>query len=124
MASMRRWFNRRRAQGAGQMIPAGGQVEGQVVPSPGDGSLELADAVELVRQHLQKAEQAGQDGWMQFEVGPIELEFAVELRNSTDLKAGAKFYVIDASAGKSIGETRIHRLKLTLNPYGSPDEPS
>ncbi|MFE2722452.1 trypco2 family protein [Kitasatospora sp. NPDC059327] len=78
--------------------------------------IELADAVAAVRDELLKASAraAGQD--VVFEVGPVEMEFEVELR--ADAKAGGKFRVwaVSAEAEAGVSRGRTHRVSFTLTP--------
>ncbi|OKJ03296.1 trypco2 family protein [Kitasatospora sp. CB01950] len=96
--------------------------------------IELADAVAAVRDELLKARSRGASSDLVFEVGPVEMEFEVELR--ADAKVGGKFRVwavsADAEAGVSRGTT--HRVSFTLTPrlrdggglliHGDPDAPA
>ncbi|BAJ26734.1 MULTISPECIES: trypco2 family protein [Kitasatospora] len=97
--------------------------------------IELADAVAAVRDELLKAQSRGAASDLVFEVGPLEMEFEVELR--ADAKVGGKFRVwavsADAEAGVSRGAT--HRVTFTLTPrlrdgrpalliHGDPDAPA
>ncbi|MFG3701387.1 trypco2 family protein [Micromonospora sp. NPDC047620] len=79
--------------------------------------IELADAVAVVREELLEAARRGADHEVGFVVGPIEMEFAVELRADVKAKAGFKAWVL-ASAEVQAGVTRgsIHRVKVTLTP--------
>ncbi|MCD7439637.1 hypothetical protein K4B79_15550 [Streptomyces lincolnensis] len=79
-----------------------------------DHRIELADAVQAVRDELvtAAARSSGQD--VAFEVGDIQLEFSVELRK--ELKGGVKVkaWVVEAGSEGSGGSTRTHRVAVTL----------
>ncbi|MHC3472160.1 trypco2 family protein [Streptomyces sp. 7R007] len=79
-----------------------------------DNRIELADAVQAVRDELITAagRSSGQD--VVFEVGDIELEFGVELRR--EVKGGAKVraWVVEAGVDGGGGTTRTHRVAVTL----------
>jgi hypothetical protein len=78
--------------------------------------IELADAVAAVRDELLKAQTRGAGQAIVFEVGPVEMEFEVELR--ADANAGGKFRVwaVSAEAGASVSRGRTHRVAFTLTP--------
>ncbi|MFE9426354.1 trypco2 family protein [Kitasatospora sp. NPDC006697] len=96
-----------------------------------DVDIELADAVAAVRDELLKAQSRGASSDLGFEVGPIEMEFEVELR--ADAKAAGKFRVwaVSAEAEAGVSRGRTHRVSFTLTPklrdggelliHGSPD---
>jgi hypothetical protein len=79
--------------------------------------IELADAVAVVREELLDAARRGVGQGVAFAVGPIEMEFAVELRADAKAKAGFKAWVL-ASAEVEAGVTRgrTHRVTVTLTP--------
>lgn len=79
--------------------------------------IELSDAVAAVREELLDAARRGSGQQIAFVVGPIEMEFTVELRADAKVKAGFKAWVLasaDAEAGVSRGRT--HKVKVTLTP--------
>lgn len=80
-------------------------------------NIELADAVAAVRQELVEAAWRGRGQSVGFVVGPIEMEFAVELRADAKAKAGFKAWVVasaEVEAGMSRGRT--HKVKVTVTP--------
>ncbi|MEU9337556.1 trypco2 family protein [Streptomyces sp. NPDC048290] len=79
-----------------------------------DDRIELADAVAAVRDELITAagRATGQD--VTFEVGDIELEFAVELRKEARGGLKVKAWVVDAGADAGVGTSRTHRVAVTL----------
>jgi len=72
--------------------------------------------VAAVRDELLKAQRLGAGQELLFEVGPIEMEFEVELK--ADAKAAGKFKVwaLSAEAGGSVSRGRTHRISFTLTP--------
>lgn len=76
----------------------------------------MRKAVAVLRDELMAAARDGADEQIRFAVGPIELEFAVELRADAKAKAGFKAWVLsgDVSAGVARGTTQ--RVKVTLVP--------
>ncbi|MGQ4328567.1 trypco2 family protein [Streptomyces hayashii] len=81
----------------------------------------LADAVRGVRAELDAAQKEGAGKEVGFEVGQIELEFAVDFRKETAAQAGARVYVLSLGARGSVAATATHRMKLVLNPKGQQD---
>lgn len=88
-------------------------------------SIPLANVIKGLRKELSEAIAAGDGEDIRFQLGPVELEFQVEVSLEAEGKAGAKggiqFGVI--SLGEVSGETTvsrsqgtIHTIKLTLNP--------
>ncbi|WP_263101896.1 trypco2 family protein [Kitasatospora sp. DSM 101779] len=85
----------------------------------------LADAVDAVREELLEAASRGEGQPLSFEVGPIEMEFEIELR--AEAKAGGKFkaWVVSAEAEAGVSRGRTHRVAFTLTPRaaGPADSP-
>jgi hypothetical protein len=78
--------------------------------------VELAKAVQSLRDELLEAAAQGAGQAVRFAVDSIELEFSVELRNDIAGKAGVKAWVITAGADVKRGRANTHRVKLTLSP--------
>ncbi|MFE7835522.1 trypco2 family protein [Streptomyces sp. NPDC057474] len=78
--------------------------------------IELADAVAVLRDGLLAAVAQGADQDLSFEVGPIELEFLVELRQDVKVKSGFKAWVITGDAEAGLARGRTHRVKFALTP--------
>jgi hypothetical protein len=78
--------------------------------------IDLADAVAVVRDQLLEAAARGTGENIGFLVGPVEMEFTVELKADAKAKAGFKAWVVsgDAEAGMSRGRTQ--RVKIMLTP--------
>ncbi|WP_369034100.1 MULTISPECIES: trypco2 family protein [Streptomyces] len=78
--------------------------------------IELAAAVQAVRDELTAAAAAAGPSGVRFGVGPIELELALELR--LDAKVGGKVraWVVTAEGEAGTGRTRTHRVRVTLQP--------
>ena len=76
----------------------------------------LADAVRGIREELDIALDEGRNDRILFELGPIEMEFGVDVRKDRSARAGVKVWVLNASAGGDNGTTATSRLKVTLNP--------
>jgi hypothetical protein len=82
----------------------------------GSMDIELADAVVVLCDGLLAAIAQGADEDLRFEVGPIELEFLVELRQDVKVKAGFKAWVITGDVEAGLTRGRTHRVKFALTP--------
>lgn len=78
--------------------------------------IELADAVQAVRDELLAAAARGTGRDLRFEVGDINLEFTVELRRDARVKSGVRAWVISADADVGRSTARTHRVSFTLRP--------
>ncbi|MET8700714.1 trypco2 family protein [Kitasatospora sp. NPDC004723] len=77
----------------------------------------LADAVAAVRDELlEAAARAGDDPQVVFAVGPVEMEFEVELRADAKAKAGFKLWAVGAETEAGLSRARTHRVSFTLTP--------
>ncbi|MCF3132281.1 trypco2 family protein [Streptomyces olivochromogenes] len=78
--------------------------------------IELADAVQAVRDQLLIAASRASGQGVAFEVGDIQMEFTVELR--AEEKAGAKVraWVLDAGVDDTRSTARTHKVSFTLSP--------
>lgn len=81
--------------------------------------IELARAVAALRDELMDAAAQGADRGIAFEVGPIEIEFQVELRQDVRVKSGFRAWVLTADADAGVARGRGHRVSLTLTPRRS-----
>lgn len=82
----------------------------------GAADIELADAVAAVRDELLSAAARGVGQEVEFVVGPIELEFAVELRKEAKAKAGFKAWVVSGDVEAGASRTERHRVTVSLTP--------
>lgn len=78
--------------------------------------IELADAVAVVRDELLEAAGRATDAAVEFVVGPIELEFTVELKVDAKAKAGFKAWVVSADLEAGASRTSKHRVTVQLTP--------
>ncbi|MDH6214555.1 trypco2 family protein [Streptomyces pseudovenezuelae] len=76
--------------------------------------VELADAVQTIRDELLTAARrsTGQD--VVFEVGDIQMEFTVEFRKENKAHAKVLAWVVDAGADTMRANTRTHKVSFTL----------
>jgi hypothetical protein len=78
--------------------------------------MELAEAVEAVRQGLMTGAARGADAGIRFEVGEIHMEFTVELQRTRSGHGGVKAWVVDAGAESARTLGRTHTVSFTLRP--------
>jgi Trypsin-co-occurring domain 2 len=53
---------------------------------------------------------------IRFRVGPVELEFLLEVTREVGAEGGVKFYVVSLGAKGGVARTSTHRIKLSLVP--------
>lgn len=81
-----------------------------------DSGIDLVDAVAAVRDQLIEAAVRGAGERIGFEVGPIQLEFTVELRRDVTAKAEIRAWVFTADASIGASSNTVHKASLTLTP--------
>jgi len=92
--------------------------------------LSLSDAIRHLRRELAQAQAGADPKGLRFEMREIELELQLVANEVTDLEAqgdagGSIWSVVtlkgSASASRSTGEDRTHRVKLTMGLAPKPD---
>ena len=78
--------------------------------------IELSAAVRAVREQLAQAALDGTGSAVRFEVGPIQMEFAVEIRREAGVRGGVKAWVLSADAEAKASRGTTHRVSFTLTP--------
>ncbi|MFJ6120369.1 trypco2 family protein [Streptomyces sp. NPDC092129] len=81
-----------------------------------DGAIELAAAVQAVRDELLTAASQGAGANLVFELGDIDMEFTVELRREAKGGLKVRAWVVDAGAESASANTRTHKVAFTLKP--------
>lgn len=81
-----------------------------------EGWLELADVVRALRRELVRATAEGRESDVRFELGPVELEFLVDVRKDAGGDAGVRFGVVSFGAKGGVASGSTHRVKLVLTP--------
>jgi hypothetical protein len=76
----------------------------------------LGDAVAALRDEVVDAVARRSEDEVEFAVGPIELEFGVELRRDAKVKSGFKAWVVSADGEGGVAHARTHKIKVTLVP--------
>lgn len=78
--------------------------------------IELSKAVAALRDELLEAAALGASEELALKVGPVELEFTVQLRADAKAKAGFKAWVLTGDVEAGAGRSRTHRVMVTLTP--------
>ncbi|MEU1403431.1 trypco2 family protein [Streptomyces sp. NPDC005728] len=89
-------------------------------------SIGVGEAVQALRDELLSAAAAGATSGVQFEVGPIELEFAFTLSREGTAKLGvSKIFsaVLSAELNGKVAKQDVHRVKLVLTPKDGTGQP-
>lgn len=91
-------------------------------------SIPIAKVIKSLRDELSQAIADGDGKDLRFELGPVELEFQVEVSMDLEGKTGAKGGVqigvislgeVSGEAGTTRSRGTTHTVKLTLNPVTS-----
>jgi hypothetical protein len=77
---------------------------------------ELGDTVSAVREQLQRAMVQGQGETLKFRTGPVEMEFAVEVKKEAGVKAKVFVLPWTVEAQGAVSTVGTHRIKITLQP--------
>jgi hypothetical protein len=78
--------------------------------------IELSSAIEALHEQLVEAADASSGHDIRFEVGPIQMEFAFELRRTSGKSGKLKAWVVEGGADTSSATSRVHRVTFTLHP--------
>ncbi len=78
--------------------------------------IELADAVESIRNQLIDAATRATGRPLAFSVGDIQMEFTLELRREHKAGGKVKAWVVEAGADTSRSTGRTHKVGFTLTP--------
>ncbi len=76
----------------------------------------LADAIAALRRELTTATAAGKDSALRFGLGPVEMEFLLEIRREGGGEGGVRLGVVTVGAKGAITNASTHRVKLSLQP--------
>jgi hypothetical protein len=89
-----------------------------------DNELGLAEAIDLVRSELVKAQDGGRGADLRFAVGPVEMEFVVEVVKKASGEAAIKVLnVLSLGGGGEVSRGEANRIKVVLNPIGKDGAP-
>ncbi|MFE2413841.1 trypco2 family protein [Kitasatospora sp. NPDC059408] len=82
----------------------------------------LVEAVAAVRDELMEAVAQGADQEIAFAVGPVEMEFQVEMRADAKAKGGFRLWAVAAETEAGVSRGRTHRVAFTLTPKSANGE--
>ena len=83
--------------------------------------LPLASAIDALRRELVAALEQGKDAEVRFALGPVELEFQVEISYEAGGEAGVKFWVVTLGGKGSRSSATTHTVRLRLSPVLAAD---
>ena len=83
--------------------------------------LPLADFIGALRAELRTAALA-KDPQLQFNVGPVTVEFTLMTRHEGGGKAGIRFWVVEAGASASVAGESTQKVTLALPPVTASGE--
>ena len=86
------------------------------MPDVSQVDVPLASAIKALRRELVTALHEGKDQDVRFALGPIELEFQVEVSREGGGDAGIKFWVVSLGAKGTRRSGTTHTVKLSLSP--------
>ncbi len=78
------------------------------------GHIDLAEAIEQLREELGQAQDAGANQQLQFEVDEVEVEFLVDIRKDASVGAKVRIAVVEVDADGRFGLGASHRLTFKL----------
>jgi hypothetical protein len=84
--------------------------------SAGSG-IGLAQAIELVRQELDAAAQAGAGARLGFVPDAVELEFEVVFETTGGAEAEVKVWVVSLGGKGEVSHEQTQRIKVALRPF-------
>ncbi|MER6582129.1 trypco2 family protein [Nonomuraea sp. NPDC001023] len=89
-----------------------------------DQFADLSATIRQIRRELTRAMHEGEGQELLFGLGPVELEFLVDVKNEVSGEGGVKISVISVGAKKAKGRSDSHKIKLTLNPVDVDGNPA
>ncbi|MEU4425897.1 trypco2 family protein [Actinoplanes sp. NPDC024001] len=81
-----------------------------------DGRIGLADAIALLHDELEEARAKGAGREIQFKVGPVELEFQVEVGREGTAGGKVRFYIVEAGAEGKLSSRSMQLVRIHLDP--------
>jgi hypothetical protein len=83
----------------------------------------LAEAIDVLRDELTTAMQAGGPSPLRFAVDELELELEVAMSRTGEGHGGIKFWLVDFGAKTEYSEGVTHRIRLNLRPIDAEGRP-
>jgi hypothetical protein len=84
--------------------------------------LPLADFIGALRSEL-RAAALDRDPELQFNVGPVTVEFTLMTHHEGGGKAGVRFWVVEAGASASVAHESTQKVTLELTPVTASGKP-
>lgn len=88
----------------------------------GSAGLPLADFIAALRAELRTAALA-KDPQLQFNLGPVTVEFTLMTHHEGGGKAGIRFWVVEAGASAAVANESTQKVTLALTPVTASGEP-
>ncbi|GHC75444.1 trypco2 family protein [Streptomyces flavofungini] len=85
-------------------------------PPDGDGWLDLADALDLLRAQVADSQRRARTADVRFDVEAITVDFEVELLRTRGGSGGLRFGVVQADGRQENTRRATQRVSLTLRP--------
>ncbi len=76
--------------------------------------IELSEVIKNLRASLTTAQTEGVDERLKFAIDEVEVELQIAVTDKTDVKAGVKFWVIDAGAGAGQDSSATQKITLKM----------
>jgi hypothetical protein len=76
----------------------------------------LSDAIAALRKELATALSAGKDEDVKLRLGPVELEFLLDVKREGGGSGGIRFWVVSLEGKTVVSHDSLHRIKLSLQP--------
>lgn len=90
-----------------------------------DGDVaDLGDTIRQIMAELTRAMHEGKGEDLLFGLGPVELEFMVDVNKETTAGGGIKINVITLGGKKTSGQTNSRKIKLTFDPLDANSDPA
>ncbi|MEY9997004.1 hypothetical protein ABIE67_009036 [Streptomyces sp. V4I8] len=91
----------------------------------GDGEIiGLAETIRGIRQELEAAMREGAESGLRFGVGPVEVELTLEARLEKGGSGKLRIWVADVGGEGKKTDSRLHRIKVVLNPVDARGNPA
>jgi hypothetical protein len=79
----------------------------------------LSQAIRALRREIVDANRTSKDEEIRFKLGPIELEFGLEVAREAGGEAGLRFWVVSIGAMGKRASAATHTVKMVLTPVGA-----
>ena len=78
----------------------------------------LAEAIQALRVEIVEANRKSKYEDVRFKLGPIELEFGLEVSREVAGNAGLKFWVVSIGGSGKRASAATHSVRMVLTPVG------